>query len=409
MQAGAGCIDMLDILIKDGLIVDGTGSLPWNGDIGIADGRIVSLDRKSYSTSGEAPGSNNAHRAIGTGEVQESEIVINAAGKVVAPGFIDMHCHSDISVLNDPSGEIKLRQGVTTEIFGNCGFSAAPFSSEFQKDFLTYSEPVLGLLKEQFSWKTYGEYLDRLGEIRIGHNIGGFVGNGALRIAAKGFASTPLSTTERAKVKYMLEEALEAGALGLSLGLMYAPENFYSKDELVEICRVLKKYDAIITAHIRGEGNSLIKSIEEVLYIARICEVPLHISHLKAAGSNNWGAVCSNAVDMIDKARSSGMDVTCDVYPYTAGSSSLASLLPPWTMEGGVQKAIERIRKPGLRQRILQELNSETEYWDNLVHSTGWENVVISYAGTATNIKLLPAKAWLILQSFGEKSLQKLH
>ncbi len=361
-------MEMLDYVIKGGLIADGSGSPSWVGDVGIRDGKIIKLCGNIGDTAGE---------------------IIDAAGRVVAPGFIDLHSHSDFRLLEEPAGEIKLRQGVTTEIFGNCGFSAAPLSERHMPLLLAYSEPVMGQPKEKCGWRTYGEYLSRLSRSKLGHNTGGYVGNGALRIAVKGFEAGPLTGSEMAEVKRLLRESLEAGALGLSLGLMYVPENYYDRDELAEICSVVKEYGAIVTAHIRGEGNSLGRSIEEVLYIAEKSGVPLHISHFKAAGKNNWGEKCDAAIGRIEAARSRGVDVTCDVYPYTAGSTTLTSLLPPWSMEGGIEKTLQRIRDPETRLRICDELSRETDDWDNLVYSTGWESVLVSSVNTAANRRLV--------------------
>lgn len=352
---------MLDLLIRNGYIADGTGSPVHIGDIGIKDGRIALMDSDI-----DIP----------------AEEVIDGTGMVVAPGFIDLHSHSDFRLFEDPSGKIKLYQGVTTEINGNCGFSAAPVSEERRKLFQAYSEPILSSIREIPGFEKYSGYLEQLARCNPGYNTGSFIGNGTLRVMVKGFDVGPLSHQEITTVKKALEEALEAGAFGLSLGLMYAPENYYCREDLYEICKVLKKYGAILTAHIRGEGNSLLKSIEEVLDIAEKCEVPLHISHLKAAGRNNWGEMCDSAIGLIDNARGHGMDVTCDVYPYTAGSSTLASILPPWAMEGGIQRAIEKFRMYGFRQKLSDEMKSETKDWDNLVYSTGWENVVVSFVGS---------------------------
>jgi N-acyl-D-amino-acid deacylase len=355
---------MIDILITGGFIVDGSGNPPFISDLGIKDGKIVSLG----------------------GQISESAVrVIEATGKVVTPGFIDLHSHADLRLLDDSSGAIKLKQGVTTEIFGNCGFSAAPIAVDSLTLLQTYSEPIMGKLNAPWNWKTYGEYLDQLKKKKLGHHCGGLVGNGALRIAVKGFAASSLTRQEMEQVKQLLRESLLTGAFGLSLGLMYAPENYYHLDELVEICSVIREYGAILTTHIRGEGNSLLRSIREVLTIAERAEIPLHISHLKAAGKNNWGAHCEAAIELIDHARSAGMDVTCDVYPYTAGSSALASLLPPWTVEGGIGKAIQRLSDAAERHKIVTELVHEATDWDNLVYSTGWDSVVVSSVETSIN------------------------
>jgi N-acyl-D-amino-acid deacylase len=195
-----------------------------------------------------------------------------------------------------------------------------------------------------------------------------------------GFADRSASSTELDRMKQLLEEGLQAGAIGLSLGLTYAPGSYTSKEELVELCSVLSKYDGLLATHIRGEGNSLIPSIEEVIWIAERSDLPLQISHLKAAGRSNWGSV-SRAMELVEDARSRGLDVTCDVYPYTAGSTSLTTLLPPWALEGGISRTLERISDKDRRTRLKEELRYEHDEWDNLVASTGWGSVYVSSLG----------------------------
>ncbi len=355
---------MLDLLIKNALISDGSKGTAYIGNIGILNGII---------------------ETVGSLEEISAHRMINAKGKVAAPGFIDLHSHADLAVLNDNSGLIKLRQGVTTEIFGNCGFSAAPVCENTMELLKSYSDPIMGRLNRSWSWRSYKEYTDLLKKSAFGHNIGGFIGNGALRIAVKGFDGSQMTSHESDQLNALLEEALQAGALGLSMGLMYVPENFFSLQELIKICKVLKKYNSILTVHMRGEGNNLLKSIDEVIRISNVAEVPLHISHFKAAGKSNWGTKCEQGIELIEKARSRGMDITCDVYPYTAGSSILASLLPPWCMEGGIQKAIERITNPITRRKILNDLKHESDIWDNLVLSTGWDSVIMCSANSQAN------------------------
>jgi N-acyl-D-amino-acid deacylase len=241
----------------------------------------------------------------------------------------------------------------------------------------SYVEPVLGKTEREWSWETFGQYVGSLREARPSENVATYVGHGTLRIAVMGFENRPASTGELARIKHHLEEGLQAGAIGLSLGLMYAPGSFTPVEELEQLCSVLPRYDGLLAAHIRGEGNSLIPSITEVIRIAERCGCPLQISHLKAAGTSNWGKV-SEAMQLVEDARSRSLDVTCDVYPYTAGSTSLTTLLPPWAMEGGVSRTLERLEDQTSRKRIKEELGFEHDNWDNLIASTGWDSVYIS-------------------------------
>jgi N-acyl-D-amino-acid deacylase len=346
---------VLDLVLKNGRLVDGTGN-PWFfGDVGIKDGMIVDVGKVS----------------------QEGLETIDAGGQVVSPGFIDGHCHSDLMVLDNPGSEIKLRQGVTTEVVGNCGMTPAPFAPQNLDLLRTYVEPILGDTAQEWRWETVGRYMDALLEARPSENVATYVGHGTLRIAVMGFENRPAASEELDRMKHLLEEALQAGAIGLSLGLMYAPGSYTPREELAELCSVLSRYGGLLATHIRGEGSSLIPSVEEVVWIAERCGVPLQISHLKAAGGSNWGTV-TRAMGLIEDARSKGLDVTCDVYPYTAGSTSLTTLLPPWALEGGVSRTLERLRDPTSRERIKEELRYERDDWDNLVASTGWDSVHIS-------------------------------
>jgi N-acyl-D-amino-acid deacylase len=204
-----------------------------------------------------------------------------------------------------------------------------------------------------------------------------YVGHGTLRIAAMGFENRPASAAELDRMKGMLAEALQAGAIGLSLGLMYTPGSYTSREELVELCSMLAEHDGLLATHIRGEGGSLIPSLEEVVWVATRSGCSLQVSHLKAAGRSNWGRVL-RAMELLEGARSEGLDVACDVYPYTAGSTSMITLLPPWVLEGGVARALERLRDTDARKRIGEEIAREQGDWDNMVASTGWESVYVS-------------------------------
>lgn len=346
---------MLDTVIKNGRIIDGTGN-PWFfGSIGMKDGIITH---------------------VGSVDVESKE-VIDAKGQIVSPGFIDGHSHSDLLVLNDPQMDIKLQQGVTTEVVGNCGLAPAPFVSKHGTLLKEYVEPIIGDTPWEWPWETVEDYMRELTKAHISENVSTYVAHGAVRIAVMGFDNRPPTNQEMKEMKGILENGMQAGAIGLSIGLLYSPGRYSTKEELAELCSVLPKYNGILSTHIRGEGNNLIPSIKEVIWIAEKSGISLHISHLKAAGKRNWGSV-SEALSLIEDARARGMDITCDVYPYDAGSTSLTTLLPPWSLEGGIPACLERIRDTFLRNKIKKEVSEEQDDWDNLVVSTGWDNVVIS-------------------------------
>ncbi|MEF3306703.1 N-acyl-D-amino-acid deacylase family protein [Paenibacillus sp. GYB003] len=346
---------MLDLIIRGGRIADGTGNAWFYGDVGVKDGRIA---------------------AVGKLE-QEAARTVDARGSVVAPGFIDGHCHSDLMIFDHPHSDIKLRQGVTTEVVGNCGLAPAPYVKDRAELLRSYVQPVLGHTSWEWPWETVGQYMEHLAANRPSENVATYVAHGALRIAVTGFDNRPATRGELERMKQILEEGMRAGAIGLSIGLLYAPGSYTSREELAELCSVLPKYDGLLSTHIRGEGNNLIPSVKEVIWIAERAGVPLHISHLKAAGKANWGKVLE-AIELIEDARARGMDVTCDVYPYHAGSTTLTTVLPPWTLEGGIEKTLAAFRDPALRRRIREELGEEQTTWDNLVCSTGWHSVIIS-------------------------------
>ncbi|GAB6992259.1 N-acyl-D-amino-acid deacylase family protein [Paenibacillus pini] len=359
---------MLDIIIENGRLVDGSGN-PWFfGQLGVKDGVITHVGRTD----------------------EESKERIDVKGQVVAPGFIDGHCHSDLLILDQPDSEFKVQQGVTTEVVGNCGLAPAPYFKHRAAELQSYIEPVIGKTAWAWPWENIEEYMEYLSKSPASENVSTYVAHGALRISVMGFDNRPASPAELKQMKELLEAGLQAGAIGLSIGLLYAPGSYTSKEELTELCKVVARYNGLLSTHIRGEGNNLLASVREVIWIAERSGVSLHVSHLKAAGKINWGQT-GNALTLIEDARSRGMDVTCDVYPYSAGSTSLTTILPPWVLEGGIESTLERLKDPAIRKRIKLELREEQQDWDNLVASTGWQSVYIS-AVTSQAGQLLEGK-----------------
>jgi N-acyl-D-amino-acid deacylase len=353
---------MLDLILKNGKIVDGSGNPWYHGDVGVKDGFIAAIGRVD----------------------QEAALVIDVGRKAISPGFIDGHCHSDLMIIDHPHSEIKLQQGVTAEVVGNCGLAPAPFVRDKAKLLQTYVQPVLGITSWEWPWETVGQYLDFVDRSNPSGHIASYVAHGALRIAVMGFENRPATTAELARMKELLEEGLRAGAIGLSIGLLYAPGSYTSREELAELCSVLPKYNGLLSTHIRGEGNSLLPSVAEVIWIAERAGISLHISHLKAAGRANWGKAL-DALELVEDARARGMDVTVDVYPYAAGSTTLTTILPPWVLEGGIEAALEAFRDKSRRAKIKEELSHEQDTWDNLVCSTGWSSIIISAVQSAAN------------------------
>src|SRR6202048_1399998 len=291
-----------DILIRGGTVIDGSGRPGAIGDVAVRDGRIAALGR-----------------SLPTGAAR----MIDAEGLAVTPGFIDIKTHSDFTLPINPKAESKVRQGVTTEIVGHCGFSVAPVlpgKRQLIQDYLSASAPWL-----PFRETTFGEYLD--GFPRTSVNAGMLVGHHTLRLNVMGMEARPPSPVELDHMSALLEEGLAAGALGLSSGLFTPPSSYADRAEMAALCNVLKRRNAAYFTHLRDESNQVLESVEEAIDIARTCGVHVEIVHLKCSGLDNWGKA-AQVLAMLDRAREGGLDIDCDSYPYAAGSTPLKNLLP---------------------------------------------------------------------------------
>src|SRR5262249_14961304 len=328
--AGHGLSARHDILIRGGLLFDGTGTAGKPADIAIRDGRIAGVGVRIDDTAAK---------------------LIDAHGLAVAPGFIDIKTHSDFTLPINPKAESKVRQGVTTEIVGHCGFSVAPAlpgKVELLRDYLSASAPWL-----PFEVTTFSDYLARFPATAV--NAGMLVGHNALRLMVMGMENRPPTSAELEAMTALLEEALDAGALGLSSGLFTAPGSHAQADEMLALCRVVKRYNAGYFTHIRDESNKVLEAVEEAIAIASACDVHVEIVHLKCSGLHNWGKA-ARVLDMIAAAKVRGVDVDCDAYPYTAGSNPLKNLLPQWVQAGGVAAMLERLRLSETRARIRTDI-----------------------------------------------------
>ncbi|NVL93548.1 MAG: amidohydrolase family protein, partial [Desulfobacterales bacterium] len=303
-----------DIIIRNGVIIDGSGN-PWfRGDISIKDGRIKHI--------GQMGGADAMHE-------------LEANGLVVVPGFIDIHAHSDFTLLVDPLAESKIRQGVTTEIVGQCGESAAPITDETAE----YSEETHpSFYRDYFTitWRTMSEYCDVLSTNGLSMNVVPFIGHETVRKNVMGFENRPPTAEELEQMKTFVRDAMEQGAFGLSSGLFYMPGGFAQTDELIELCRVVREYRGIYASHIRNESDYVADAVKEAIEIGRKSGIPVQISHLKASGCMNWGKT-QDMLNLIEAARNEGIEVTADVYPWTASSTGLDAGLPSWVHEGGVE------------------------------------------------------------------------
>ncbi len=382
---------MLDLKIEGGTVVDGTGAAGGRTDVGVRDEVIVALGDLSRESAGRT---------------------LTAAGKIVAPGFIDMHSHSDWRLWANRRAESKIRQGVTTEVVGNCGFSPAPASAEHLEDLRGFALYVPRGM--DFRWRSFAEYLDAFDAEGTALNVVQLVGHGALRIAAMGFARRAPEGSELAHMQKLLTEAMDAGAWGFSTGLVYAPGSYATTDEIVALALVAARHRGFYASHIRGEGTTLLDAVAEAIRIGREADLPVQISHVKAAGRPNWGKVVS-ALALIDAANAEGVDVMADVYPYIASSTTLRTLLPDWALEGGIEAMTRRLRDAETRARIHRELEAPVT-GQSLLDRIGWENIMISYCarrkdaegkrlseiGAARNMDPLDAAFELIVEEEGK-------
>ena len=268
-------------------------------------------------------------------------------------------------------------QGVTTAVVGNCGLSMAPLNPANLTLLKKYLSPFLVSDSDyKWDWKTVKEYYEKVEAGRITLNLAPLVGQGTIRLAAKGFDSNEASKGEMAEMKRLLEQALEDGAFGMSTGLIYPPGTYSSTEELIELASVLSKYGAIYATHMRNESDRLIEAVEEAIRIGEENGIAVEISHHKAAGRTNWGKV-NATLRLIEQARKRGVEVNCDVYPYTAGSTTITAILPVWALEGGVEKMLERLKSNETREEIKKEISEGTSEGENWIKSAGWDGIVI--------------------------------
>ncbi len=337
------------ILIKGGTVVDGTGAPGRPLDIAIDGHKIAGMYKRSEA---------------------KAALTVDATDKIVCPGFVDIHSHSELMLLCNPLAESKIRQGVTTELVGNCGMSPAPAIGEAKDALASLAEP----LDVEVDWVTLDEYLLRLSNLRASVNVATLVGAGTLRQAVVGNRDVKVNGEQLAQMKALLGDAMLQGAFGLSSGLIYAPGCYSTTEELTSLASTASSLGGIYTSHIRGEGRTLVAAVEEAISIGRDAPIRVQISHHKACGRNSWGLV-NKTIGMIEDARREGVDVAFDVYPYTASCTSLETILPPWAREGTSEEILARLSNPETRASIVKEFKAPSYYWEDTVAETGWENI----------------------------------
>ena len=342
-----------DLLIRGGHIIDGSGSPWYQGEVAVKSGKIAAVGRLVNPT---------ARR------------VIDATGLVVAPGFIDLHTHSDYTLLVDGNGQSKIRQGVTTEIIGEDA-SAGPFTSPDQPDVSKSPRPA----DFKRNWETLAQYFDVLQKSGTSLNVASYVGAGQVWMGVVGDVNRRPTPTEMKKMEDLVAQAMQQGAIGLSSGLIYPPDSYMTTDDLIHLASVAARYGGIYTTHIRGEGANEPQALAEAIEIGEKARLPVHILHFKMDGKPNWGHMIDQ-IKIIEAARDRGIDVTADQYPYIASMTNLEQCLPPEFLEGSLEHRVELLKDPKAREKIRRDIAQGLPGWvNNEVQSTGgWHGVMVA-------------------------------
>jgi N-acyl-D-amino-acid deacylase len=341
----------IDLAINNGLVIDGTGNPWYRASIGIRDGKVECITRS---------------------EIGDAKQAIEARNLAVCPGFVDIHSHSDFALLAKSDAQSKIRQGVITEVVGNCGVSTAPLEGEAIRD-AEASAQQYGL---RVTWSSLGEYLSRLEHQGVVLNVACLVGNGTIRASVMGFENRAPSDHEMKRMQELLAQCMREGAFGVSSGLLYPPSCYAKPDELSRLALTAASFGGIYTTHIRDESDGLEEAVNEALAIGRK-GVAVQLSHHKACGRRNWGKV-RRTLRNIARARARGIDVTVDVYPYTAYGTWLSAAIPPWACEGGDHRLIERLKSKAVRAKLKRQMQAGLPKWESMTKGASWDKFMIS-------------------------------
>jgi N-acyl-D-amino-acid deacylase len=345
-----------DLILKNGLVADGTGRGLYPADVAIRRNWILAID---------APGSLHAAEEL------------ECKGRVVAPGFIDTHSHSDLRVLTEPQLPMKVRQGITLEVFGQDGISVAPIRREDQPPVARSLAGLDGDLGRAWDWQTVAEYLAAIERARPAIDCAYLIPHGAVRLSVMGMEDRRAWPDEIAAMQELIRQAMREGALGLSTGLIYPPCCFADTSELIELCRAVAEFDGIFVSHMRSESDYIEDAIAEMIDVGKQSGVRVHISHFKIAGRENWARI-DGVLVMIHQAQVEGVRVTADQYPYIAGSTMLGAILPPWAHAGGVEETLKRLASADERAKMRAEmLDRSPSHWDNFWKWSGPEGILI--------------------------------
>ena len=379
----------MDLIIKNGWIVNGKKEKPFHGDLAIKDGKIEEIGA-----------------CIQVPENFPQENILDAAGGYVTPGFIDIHRHGDWKAFGNGDDELLNRQGLTSVVNGNCGLSVAPVGVEHGKEIAGFLSSVTGDFPSDRSSKgdwlsvmaSMENYMAALKKEKRSVHTGMLAGNGTIRACVKGYAPGKLTFAEVKKVWKTLENSLEAGALGVSLGIAYAPEFEYDTEGLIQALEPLKGTEIPITTHIRNEGDGILLALKEVIAVAKTLQIPLHVSHLKCIGQKNWGDTPKKILQLFDQAAEQGIKVDFDLYPYLTGSTQLVHLLPPQFQEGGTDAICARLADKACRKEITEVLKQPSDVFENIVELAGFERI---YASTLHTKEYSRYAGWSIADIAG--------
>jgi N-acyl-D-amino-acid deacylase len=356
-----------DLIIRGGTVYDGSGKPGAVTDVGI------NADTVAF---------------IGDLSNAEGEKQIDVTGLAVAPGFINMMSHAEVSLLMDGNSQADIRQGITLEVLGEG--SMGPLNDKMKQD---WKDQMKRNPDWQFDidWTTLGEYLESLQRRGISPNVASFVGANTVRIHELGYANRAPNAEELERMKALIKVAMEEGAMGTTTALIYAPDNYATTEELIELSKVAAPYGGMYISHMRSEGNNILNAVDETIRIAREANLPAEIYHLKMGGKQNWGKLDS-VIAKIDKANKSGLRITADMYTYTAGATGLDATMPPWVQEGGIKEWIKRLKNPAIRKKVLQEMRTPTDTWENLLLNAGDPERVLLLGFTNDSLKRYTGK-----------------
>jgi N-acyl-D-amino-acid deacylase len=365
-----------DTIIRNGLVYDGNGGEPIKTDLAIQNDTIAFIGDLSNA---------------------KAKNEFDAKGLAVAPGFINMMGHSEESLFQDGRAQSDIRQGVTTEIFGESSFG--PLNAKMKKQ----AQGGQGDIKYNVTWNTLGEYMQVLEKKGIAPNIATFVGSGAVRLYVIGEANVTPTLAQLDSMKLLVGQAMEEGALGLTNALIYPVDFFAKTDELIALAKEASKYGGTYSSHMRSEGNHLLEAVEELITISKEAKIPAEIFHLKAAGKNNWSKMDS-VIKRVERARKEGMDITADMYTYLAGATGMTSAFPPTLQDGGFGKLRERLQDPKIRKEMAIAMNTNAQDWENLYNGAGGAEHILLLGFKQDSLKKFTGKTLAEVAKIRNKS-----